>query len=166
MAAEGCEDGAVHVTAKADYALRAVLELALAHPASVKGDRIAELQDVPWTFTERILADLRRAGYVASRRGSDGGYRLAVTPSAVTVADIVRAVEGQMADVRGTPPDALDYPDNAVALQRTWIALRANLRAVLEAVTLADLAAGELPPEIEALAAEPDAWARRIGPQT
>jgi DNA-binding IscR family transcriptional regulator len=87
-----------------------------------------------------------------------------VDPTSVAVADIVRAVEGQMADVRGTPPDALEYPANAQALQRTWVALRANLRAVLESVTLADLAAGRLPAHIEALASDPDSWARRVEP--
>lgn len=154
----------MRVTAKADYAVRAALELALAHPDPVKGDRIAELQGTPWTFTERILADLRRAGYVASRRGGDGGYRLTTDPATITVADIVRAVEGQMADVRGTPPEALEYPESAASLQRTWIALRASLRSVLESVTLADLASGELPDHVDALAADPDAWRRRIRP--
>ncbi|MGY6501193.1 MAG: RrF2 family transcriptional regulator [Acidimicrobiales bacterium] len=155
----------MHVTARADYAVRAALELARSHPEPVKGDRIAEAQDTPTTFTERILADLRRAGLVASRRGGDGGYRLTVEPDRISVADVVRAVEGQMADVRGIPPDALDYPESAVALQRTWIALRANLRSVLESVTLADLASGALPDHVEALAADPDAWRRRVGPQ-
>lgn len=154
----------MHVTAKADYAVRAALMLARAHPDPLKADEIATTQDLPLTFTERILSELRRAGYVASRRGGDGGYRLTADPSAISVADLVRAVDGQMAEVRGTPPDALDYPDTAVALQRTWIALRANLRSVLESVTLAHLASGSLPDHVEDLAANPDAWQRRIGP--
>lgn len=152
------------MTAKADYAVRAALELALAHPDALKSDEIASRQDLPSTFTERILSDLRRAGYVSSRRGGDGGFRLTADPASISVADIVRAVEGQMADVRGTPPDALDYPENAAALQRTWIALRANLRHTLESITLAHLAAGALPDDLEALAADADAWRRRIGP--
>lgn len=154
----------MHVTARADYAVRAALALALAHPEPLKAEQIATDQALPLTFTERVLADLRRSGYVMSRRGGDGGHRLAAEPERITVADLVRAVEGPMAEVRGLPPDELDYPDTGAALQRTWIALRSNLRAVLETVTLADLASGELPAEVEALAADPDAWRRRVGP--
>jgi Rrf2 family protein len=154
----------MHVTAKADYAVRAALALARAHPDPVKGDQLAAEHELPLTFTERILSELRRAGYVTSRRGGDGGYRLAAEPDRISVADIVRAVDGPMADVRGIPPDELDYSDDLAALQRVWVALRANLRSVLEAVTLADLAAGELPDHVEALAADPDAWRRRVGP--
>jgi Rrf2 family protein len=154
----------MHVTAKADYSVRAALALALAHPEPVKGEQIAADHDLPLNFTERILSELRRAGYVASRRGGDGGYRLAADPERISVADLIRAVEGPMAHVRGIPPDELDYPDAAEPLQRVWVALRANLRAVLESVSLADLAAGSLPDHVEALAADPDAWARRVGP--
>jgi Rrf2 family protein len=154
----------VHVTAKADYAVRAALALARAHPDPMKGEEVAAAQDLPVTFTERILADLRRAGFVSSRRGGEGGYRLSVDPDRITVADLVRAVEGPMADVRGTPPDVLEYPPGTDALQRTWIALRVALRGVLEEVTVADLAADRLPPEIEAMTRHPDAWKRRVGP--
>lgn len=154
----------MHVTAKADYAVRAAMALARAHPEPLKGEEVAAAQDLPVTFTERILADLRRAGYVSSRRGGEGGYRLSVEPDRITVADLVRAVEGPMADVRGTPPDELEYPPGTDALQRTWIALRVALRGVLEQVTVADLAADRLSPEIETMTRHPDAWKRRVGP--
>lgn len=154
----------MHVTARADYAVRAALALARAHPEPVKGEQLAADHDLPLNFTERILSELRRAGYVASRRGGDGGYRLAAEPDRISIADLVRAVDGPMADVRGIPPDELEYPEGAESLQRVWVALRANLRAVLESVTLADLVAGRLPDHVEALAADPDAWARRVGP--
>lgn len=154
----------MHVTAKADYAVRAALALALAHPQPLKGEQLAREHDLPLNFTERILSELRRAGYVSSRRGGDGGYWLTADPDRISVADLIRAVEGPMAHVRGVPPDELDYPGPAEPLQRVWVALRANLRTVLESVTLADLADGRLPDHVEALAADPDAWARRVGP--
>jgi Rrf2 family protein len=154
----------MRVTAKSDYAVRAMLELARVHPAALKGDEVASRQGTPLKFTEHILADMRRAGFVGSRRGSEGGYRLIVEPGRVTVADIVRAVEGPIADVRGIPPEQLDYADDTEPLQRTWIAARANLRAVLESVTLAGLVSGALPPHVTALADDPDAWSRRVGP--
>ena len=94
-------------------------------------------------------------------RGADGGYWLNRRPDEVTVADIIRAVEGPLADVRGEPPEELAYPGDLDSLQRVWIALRSNLRAVLEHVTLADLVAGKLDPDVDRLADTPDAWERR-----
>lgn len=154
----------MRVTAKSDYAVRAMLELARVHPAPLKGDEVASRQGTPLKFTEHILADMRRAGFVASRRGADGGYRLIVAPAQVSIADIVRAVEGPIADVRGIPPEQLDYAEGTETLQQAWIAARAALRSVIEAVTLADLVAGHLPDHVAELAADPDAWARRVGP--
>lgn len=151
----------MRITAKVDYAVRAAIELAAAPPGPVKGDALAAHQAIPVKFLENILADLRRAGLVASQRGADGGYRLAVPADRVTVADIIRAVEGPLADVHGTPPEEVDYPGPAARLQEVWIATRAALRAVLEEVTVADVAAGRLPPAVAGLVAEPGAWSRR-----
>ncbi len=113
----------------------------------IKGDLVAEAQEIPVRFLENILAELRHAGLVQSRRGADGGYWLARAPEEITVAEIIRAVEGPLATVRGEPAEELDYPDDAAVLKEVWIALRANIRQVLESVSLADLAGGE-PPEV------------------
>jgi Rrf2 family protein len=153
--------GAVRITAKVDYAVRAAIELAAAPPGPVKGDVLAAHQAIPVKFLENILADLRRSGIVASQRGAEGGYRLAVPADRVTVADIIRAVEGPLADVHGTPPEEVDYAGPAAGLQSVWIATRAALRAVLEEVTVADIAAGTLPESITRHLATPDAWSRR-----
>ena len=151
----------MRVSAKVDYAVRALVELAAAGEGPVKGEVIAASQDMPLSFTENILGELRRAGMVASQRGAEGGYWLARPPSEIAVADIIRAVEGPLAAVRGGRPEQLEYPGAAAELPRLWIAVRANLRAVLERVTLADLAAGELPRDIAELADDPDAWVTR-----
>jgi Rrf2 family protein len=151
----------VRITAKVDYAVRAAVELAAAPPGPVKGDALASRQGIPAKFLENILADLRRGGLVASQRGAEGGYRLAVPGERITVADIIRAVEGPLADVHGTPPEEVDYPGPAGGLQEVWIATRAALRTVLEEVTVADVAAGRLPPAVRELVSAPDAWSRR-----
>jgi Rrf2 family protein len=156
----------VRITAKVDYAVRAGAELA-AHAAAhgprapMKADAIVTAQGIPARFLESILSELRRAGIVASQRGSEGGYWLARPASEVSVADVIRAVEGPLADVHGTPPEDAAYPGTAAALQHVWIATRAALREVLEATTLADIAGGDLPPRVAGLAASPDGWARR-----
>jgi Rrf2 family protein len=151
----------VRITAKVDYAVRAVAELASAPPGPVTKDLVARRQGIPVKFLENILADLRRAGIVASQRGAEGGYWLAAPADRIAVADVIRAVEGPLADVHGTPPELVDYSGVAQPLQRVWVATRAALRTVLEAVTVADIAADELPPVIAALLESPDAWARR-----
>ena len=148
----------MRVSAKADYALRATIELAAAGDGPVKGERIAQAQEIPLKFLENILGDLRHAGIVRSQRGAEGGYWLARPADEVTVAEVVRAVEGPIANVRGLGPESVEYAGSAERLREVWIAVRANLRAVLEHVTLADVAQGELPAEIGALAADPDAW--------
>ncbi len=129
----------VRVSAKVDYALRAAIELAVAAPAQVKGERLAAAQAIPHKFLENILIDLRHGGLVASQRGADGGYRLAREPGEITVADVIRAVEGPIASVRGERPDAITYTGSAVPLRDVWIDLRAAMRGVLEQTTLADL---------------------------
>lgn len=157
----------MHITAKVDYAVRAAAELA-AHQvaagggrAPCKGGDLAAAQGIPARFLETILADLRRGGIVSSQRGTDGGYWLARPAAEVTVADVIRAVEGPLADVHGQPPESVSYDGAATALQRVWIATRVALREVLETTSVADLAAGSLPPHIDALADRPDGWTRR-----
>lgn len=151
----------MRVTAKVDYALRALVELAAADGATVKGDRLAEAQGIPIKFLENILAELRRAGIVGSQRGAEGGYRLQRAASSVSVADVIRAVEGPLADVRGTPPESLDPPGLAAPTKQVWLATRAALRSVLEVVTVGDIATDDLPPIVGELLADPGSWARR-----
>jgi Rrf2 family protein len=129
----------VRISAKVDYALRATIELAAAAPEQIKGERLAAAQSIPHKFLENILADLRNGGLVASQRGAEGGYRLARPPGEITVADVIRVVEGPIASVRGERPDDLVYDGTAVPLRETWIELRAAMRGVLEQTTLADL---------------------------
>jgi Rrf2 family protein len=149
----------MRVSAKVDYAVRAGAELAAAAGSGpVKGERIAQAQDIPLKFLENILLDLKHAGLVQSQRGAEGGYWLAQPPGDIAVADVIRAVEGPIANVRGSRPELVGYAGAAEPLREVWIAVRANLRAVLETVTLADLAAGRLPDEVAAIAADPDAW--------
>ncbi len=133
------QNDAMRVSAKVDYALRASIELAAAAPGQVKGERLATAQAIPHKFLENILADLRNGGLVASQRGADGGYRLARPPAEITVADVIRVVEGPIASVRGERPDELSYDGTAVPLRDVWIELRAAMRGVLEQTTLADL---------------------------
>jgi Rrf2 family protein len=151
----------VRVTARVDYAVRAAIELVAAGDRPVKRDTLAEAQDIPVKFLEAILADLRRAGIVHSQRGSEGGYRLAVPADELTVADVIRAVEGPMAEVRGGAPEDLDYPGAASSLRPVWLAVRAALRSVLEEVTVAEIAAGDLPEAVTGPLADPGAWRRR-----
>jgi Rrf2 family protein len=150
------------VTAKADYAVRAAVELAgTAEGSPRKMDDLATAQAIPVSFLENILTQLRSAGIVRSQRGPDGGYWLSRPGSEITLADVIRAVEGPLVGVRGQRPEEIEYAGAAEPLQRVWIALRANLRAVLEEVTVADVAAGKLPEAIIALTREDDAWKAR-----
>jgi Rrf2 family protein len=152
----------MRTTAKADYAVRAAVELAAVGTGDpVKAEQIAEAQSIPLNFLENILAELRRAGIVESRRGAAGWYLLARPAEEITLADVIRAVEGPLANVRGISPDLLEYEGSAERLRDVWVALRASVRAVLEQVTLADVAKGELPPHIAELTQSPDAWLRR-----
>ena len=152
----------MHVTAKADYALRAVVELAGSSQASPrKVDEIAKAQAIPVSFLENILTQLRSAGIVRSQRGPEGGYWLARPPDDVNLAQIIRAVEGPLVGVRGQRPEEVAYTGTAESLQQVWIALRANLRKVLEHVTVDQVAAGKLPSEVLALTREEEAWHTR-----
>jgi Rrf2 family protein len=152
----------VRISAKADYAVRAAVELAAATDEKpVKAERIANAQGIPLNFLENILGELRHAGIVRSHRGAEGGFRLARPATEVTVADIIRAVEGPLASVRGGPPEEAEYPGAAATLPRVWIAVRANLRSVVEHITVADIARGQLPKSIDKLAQDPEAWVTR-----
>jgi Rrf2 family protein len=149
----------MRVSAKVDYAVRAGAELAAAAgEGPVKGERVAQAQEIPLKFLENILLDLKHAGLVQSQRGVEGGYWLAKAPEEISVADVIRAVEGPIANVRGQRPELVQYAGAAESLRDVWIAVRGNLRAVLETVTLADVAAGRLPDEVSRIAADPDAW--------
>jgi Rrf2 family protein len=148
----------MRVSAKVDYAVRAGAELAAAGEGPVKGERIAQAQEIPLKFLENILLDLKHAGLVQSQRGAEGGYWLARPPEEIALADIIRAVEGPIANVRGLRPEQVVYSGAAEPLRDAWVAVRANLRSVLENVTLADLAAGRLPEEVARIAADPEAW--------
>src|SRR6267378_331110 len=148
----------MRISAKADYAARATIELATAgEDAVVKGERLADAQHIPLHFLENILGDLKQAGIIATRRGPEGGYKLARPASEVSVADVIRAVEGPLASVRGDTPESLHYDGSAEPLQQVWIALRSNVRAVLETVSLEDLVRGRLPRSVAQLARDPDA---------
>jgi Rrf2 family protein len=151
----------MQVSARADYALRAAAELARAADEDVgplKGERISEGQEIPKKFMENILLDLKHSGIVRTQRGATGGYWLAQPAAEITLADIIRAVEGPLANVRGEYPEAVEYKGAAQPLTGVWIAVRANLRAVLETVTLADLVEGSLPASVEQLTQDPKAW--------
>jgi Rrf2 family protein len=153
--------GAVKVTAKADYAVRATLELATVQDGLIKGERISQAQGIPLKFLENILIDLRHAGIVHAQRGAEGGYRLARDPESVTLGEVIRAVEGPLASVRGEPPESVSYAGSAENLQTVWVAVRASLRTVLDDLTLADVVAGRLPQQVRRLTEQPDAWSRR-----
>jgi Rrf2 family protein len=150
----------MRTTAKADYAVRAAVELAAAGNL-LTAEQIAQAQQIPLNFLENILRDLRRAGIVESRRGQAGGYTLARPAPEISVADVIRAVEGPLANVRGQAPEALEYRGSAEKLQDVWIALRASVRAVLEQVTLEDIAQRTLPAHVAELVRDADAWVRR-----
>ena len=158
-------NGGMHVSAKTDYGMRALLELAAVHAADpermAKGSDIAAAQDIPVKFLEGILSQLRQAGIVTSQRGAAGGYRLDRQPNAITLADVTRALDGPLVGVRGQRPEDVEYTGASVHLQEVWIAVRSSLRQVLERITLADVAAGTLPPELSRLLAAPGAWERR-----
>jgi Rrf2 family protein len=148
----------MRVSAKVDYALRASLELAAAGDGPTKGEQIAQAQEIPLKFLENILLELRHHGLVQSQRGADGGYWLARPAAQIKLADVIRAVEGPLANVRGARPESVAYVGPAARLQDVWIAMRANLRAVLEELTLADVASGELPAGIAEITSQPGAW--------
>ncbi len=151
----------MRVSARADYAIRALLELTAAGDAPVRADAIARAQGIPAKFLENLLVDLRRARLVVSQRGRDGGYRLARPAAKVTLADVIRAIDGPLAGVRDDAPEDVAYTGASTSLREVWIALRASMRQVLEATTLADVASGKLPASVRRLLKDPEAWTRR-----
>jgi Rrf2 family protein len=152
----------MHVTAKADYAVRAVVELADSSQAAPrKVEDIATAQSIPVSFLENILTQLRSSGVVRSQRGPEGGYWLAHPAEEVNLAQVIRAVEGPLVGIRGQRPEEIEYSGSSAALQQVWVAVRANLRAVLEQVTVADVAAKKLPKDVIALTKAEEAWQTR-----
>jgi Rrf2 family protein len=152
----------VRITAKADYAVRAALELAAAAGGDpVKGEQLAKAQDIPLQFLEQILLELKHARLVQARRGARGGYWLARPPEEITVADVIRAVEGPLANIHESAPEELHYAGAAERLRDVWVAVRHNLRAVLETINLADLSQGRLPWRIDAMLNNPETWHKR-----
>ena len=151
----------MQVNAKVDYALRALTELANVAPGPMKAEAIARAQGIPPKFLENILLELRHAGIVLSQRGADGGYRLGRPAEEISLAEVIRVVDGPLANVRGLRPESLEYTGPAESLTQVWIALRANMRAVLENVSLEELRTGNLPAEVIELTELPDAWSRR-----
>lgn len=152
----------MRISSKVDYAIRATAELAAAEGRGpIKAEQIATAQGIPLRFLLNILAELRRDGLVRGRRGVEGGYELARPASEVSLADVIRAVEGPLANVHESRPEDLEYLGPAAPLREVWIAVRASLRAVLEVTTLADLVGGKLPRAVGDLVGGPDAWSAR-----
>ena len=151
----------MHVTAKSDYAIRALLVLARNEPDLVKIDEIVKEGDLPRKFVEAILSDLRRASLVRSQRGADGGYALARPASEISLGLIIRSVDGPLAEVRGARPDQGMYEGSAEPLAQVWIAVRASLRSVLDETTLAHVLSGKLPRHVQKMTEAPDAWMPR-----
>ncbi|MGH2944205.1 MAG: RrF2 family transcriptional regulator [Solirubrobacteraceae bacterium] len=156
----------MRVSAKVDYAVRASVELAVAQngaesPRPVKAEALARAQDIPLKFLENILQGLRQAGLVESRRGPDGGHLLARPAAEISIADVIRAIDGPLAGVGGRRPDELEFVGSAVPMKEIWIAVRSTLRGLLEEVSLADVAAGTLPEHVAQLTSDPRAWAKR-----
>jgi Rrf2 family protein len=149
----------MRVTAKSDYALRALIEIARRpDDGPVSAEELGRFQDIPHGFLQTILADLRRAGIVSAQRGQSGGWRLSQDADHITVADVIRAVDGPLLSIYGLRPEAVEYNDAAAVLQHVWIASRSSLRDVLESVTLDQLASGKLPRGISARTEDGDAW--------
>ncbi|GAB3585940.1 RrF2 family transcriptional regulator [Calidifontibacter terrae] len=151
----------MQITARSDYAVRAALEMAVVYPDRLTVDRIVAEQDMPRKFVEAILSQLRRSGLVQTQRGSAGGYALARSPNEITVGDIIRSVDGPLAEIHGVRPHELRYDGVAENLPLLWVALRSSMRAVLDVVTLQQLAAGKFPPSVRRLGEADDAWLPR-----
>lgn len=149
----------MRVSAKSDYALRALIVIAgRVEDGPISAEQLGKAQDIPHGFLQAILADLRRAGIVLSQRGQSGGWRFARKPETVTVADVIRAVDGPLVSVYGLRPEAVEYEGETQVLQRVWIAARSSLREVFESVTIQDLADGKLPEQVMELTVDDDAW--------
>ena len=150
----------MQVTARVDYAVRAMVQIAAADGATSRGE-IAAAQEIPPKFLESILLRLRQGGLLVAQRGTTGGYALARPAERITIADVVRVVDGPLAAVRGLPPEDTEYPAPATRLRDVWVALRAAMRQVLETTTIADLRSGSLPADVQRLLEPTEAWTRR-----
>lgn len=149
----------MRISAKADYAVRAAVTLAdLEDGKPIKAERLAGEQGIPLNFLENILNQLKAGGVVTSQRGPEGGFRLARPATEITIGEVLRVAEGPLASVRGVRPPDLEFQGATESLKDVWIAVRANLRAVVDNVTLADVAAAKLPRSVKSLAADPAAW--------
>ncbi len=151
----------MQISAKSDYAVRAMLELAMHGPELVKADLLISHQGLPRKFVEAILAELRRANLVRSQRGAEGGYALARPPSKIALGAIIRAVDGPLAEVRGMRPNETAYEGAAQHLPEVWVAVRASLRKVLDETTLAQVLTGNLPAHVRKMVDSPEAWLPR-----
>jgi len=152
----------VRISAKADYAVRAALELAASPDGEpIKGDQLATAQGIPLQFLEHILLEMKHANLIRAKRGYKGGYWLDRPPEEITIADVIRSVEGPLANIHESAPEDLHYAGPAERLRDVWVAVRANLRGVLESITLAEVARGDLPWRIDAILNDPEAWIKR-----
>ncbi len=156
-----CHDGDVQVTARVDYAVRAVLELAASGDGRITRDHLAEVQAIPPRYLEAVLGQLRQAGIVVGRRGASGGYRLGRPAEEIFIAEIARAVDGPLALVQGQRPERVSYTGNSQHLAELWVGLRAAVRSVMETVSVADVLHGNLPMEVQTLLENPEAWTSR-----
>lgn len=148
----------MRISARSDYAVRAVVEVAAAAPHRVKVEHVAGAQDIPAKFLEQIMTDLRRSAVLTSRRGIEGGYTLARPAAEITIADVIRAVDGPLAWVRDERPGSVEYGGVAAPLREVWVAVRAALRGVLDTVTIADVVSAELPAQVVELVSDPAVW--------
>ncbi len=155
----------MHVSAKGDYAARAVTYLAGVYPERASAQVIADAYELPRKFLEAVLSDLRKAAIVTSTRGADGGYALRRAPSEITVGEVLRAIDGPLADVHGLRPDEVTYPPALRHLQEVWVAARSAVRSVFDEVTFDLLVTGDFPEDIRKLYDSEDAWTPRLGPQ-
>jgi len=151
----------MRISAKADYAVRAAVELASSGTDPVKGEKLSQAQDIPLQFLEHILLELKHARLVRAKRGAHGGYWLDKDPAEITLADVIRAVEGPLANIQDLAPESTEYPGDAERLRDVWVAVRASLRRVLEEVTIADLRDGTIPDEVLQLTEDEGAWVTR-----
>jgi Rrf2 family protein len=154
-------DGGVQISARGDYAVRAALSLAHTYPSLMSAQAIAQDQEMPRKFLEAVLADLRRAGVVRAQRGAEGGYTLSQPPRDVTIGQILRAVDGPLAGVRGMRPEETQYSGAAENLPNLWVAVRSAVREVVDEVSLAELISGRMPAHVRKLTTRPDAWQPR-----
>ncbi|HYN94745.1 MAG TPA: Rrf2 family transcriptional regulator [Pilimelia sp.] len=151
----------MQISARGDYAVRAALSLAASYPALLSAQTISQQQELPHKFLEAVLADLRRAGLVRAQRGAEGGYTLTQPPAEISVGQVLRAVDGPLAGVRGMRPEETKYDGAAENLPWLWVAVRAAVRDVVDEVNLAELVTGRMPARVRKLTTRPDAWQPR-----